>query len=70
MVEEVALQRPCFAVVRTTAMLAWVGPDPVSPSSSDEDGGSLWSARCRAKRVLKSRTGMVWEKSILFRVVN
>ena len=28
MVEEVALQRPCFAVIRATRMLAWVCPNP------------------------------------------
>jgi hypothetical protein len=29
-VEEVALQRPCFAIVRVraTGMLAWIRPDP------------------------------------------
>jgi len=27
-VEEVALQRPCFAIVRATGMLAWIRPDP------------------------------------------
>lgn len=29
MVEEVALQRPCFAVVGTSGMLAWIRPDPI-----------------------------------------
>jgi len=41
----------------------------VLPSSSDEDAGSLWSARCGRSRTSASRMGMVWEKSILFRVV-
>jgi len=27
-VEKVALQRPCFAIVRATGMLAWIRPDP------------------------------------------
>lgn len=27
MIEEVALQRPCLAIVRATRMLAWVRPD-------------------------------------------